>query len=75
MKTFFFLSEFNRTILFSYPNKDSKEVFSIMRCVITSYLIAITLIMIGYALYMCVKKNCIKILRMQGCKTEKGLVF
>ena len=36
----------------------SKEVSSIIRCIITSYLIAITLIKIAYVLYMCVKKEC-----------------
>ena len=35
-----------------------KEVPYIMRCVITSNLIAITLIMIAYFLYMSVKKGC-----------------
>ena len=37
-----------------------KEVSSIMRCVITSYLIAITLIKIGYVLCMSVKKKLAK---------------
>ena len=35
-----------------------KEVCSTMRCVITSYLIAITLIKIGYFIHECKKKGC-----------------